>query len=201
MFGKPGRPSEDRVARQQEIFLAIAPLISARGTREITMARAAKAAGMSVGGLYHYFSNKRELLLFGLSAANLERVCADFRVRHGHLAQTDPRALLALGLDTLTEAAGAFITPSVLAAVHLGIDTFRSQLDELLATEIVGLVGIIQLAYPQLTDETASVLNRALRRQCVSALLDPQLTPAQLRIQLEGTVAGFTGTTRTRSSA
>ncbi|WP_405140901.1 TetR family transcriptional regulator [Sphaerisporangium sp. NBC_01403] len=195
MFGKIGRPAEDRVRRQQEIFLAVAPLISVHGAREITMARAARAASMSVGGLYHYFPNKRELLLFGLSPANLERVCADFRARHGHLATADPRAFLAASLDTLTSAAGAFVTPSVLAAAHLGVDTFRAHLDEALATEIVGLVGTIQLAYPGLGDRSAGVLDRALRRQCVSALLDPEITPAELRLQLEGTVAAFTSMT------
>ncbi|GII52570.1 hypothetical protein Pth03_09590 [Planotetraspora thailandica] len=191
-FGKPGRPAEDRIGRQQEIFLAVAPLISAYGAREITMARAARAARMSVGGLYHYFANKRELLLFGLSPDNLERLCTTFRRRHGHLAQSDPHAFLSDSLDMLTSAAGAFVMPSVLAATHLGIDTFRTTLDEALETEIVGLAGTVRLAYPGLTDESAQSLNRALRRQCVSALLDPRITPAELRAQLGGVVMAFT---------
>jgi AcrR family transcriptional regulator len=193
MFGKPGRPAEDRVGRQQEIFLAVAPLISAYGVKEITMARAARAARMSVGGLYHYFPNKRELLLFGLSPANLERLCARFRDRHGHLALTDPQAYLAASLDSLTAAAGAFVAPSVLAATHLGVDTFRALLDEALETEIVGLVDTIRIAHPGIGDESAIALNRALRRQCVSALLDPQITAAELHAQIEGLVVGFTG--------
>jgi ribosomal protein S18 acetylase RimI-like enzyme len=37
----------------------------------------------------------------------------------------------------------------------------------------------------------AKDLNRALRRQCFSALLDPQITPYQLHAQLVGTVAAY----------
>ncbi|MEZ0115758.1 AcrR family transcriptional regulator [Catenulispora sp. EB89] len=201
MFGKPGRPAEDRIKRQQEIFLAVAPLIGEYGGRAVTMTRAARAANMSVGGLYHYFSTKRELLLFGIAPANFERLCADFRQRHGHLAATDPRALLAISLDTLTSAAGAFVAPSVLAAAELGVPTLRAHLDEALTTEVVGLVDTIRLAYPALTTESATVLGRALRHQCATRLLDPELDPADLRTMLEGTVAAFTVIAPARASA
>ncbi|MEV7966398.1 hypothetical protein AB0O34_10495 [Sphaerisporangium sp. NPDC088356] len=39
------------------------------------------------------------------------------------------------------------------------------------------------------------MLDRALRRRCVSALLDPEITPAEPRVQLEGIVAAFTSVT------
>ena len=191
-FGKPGRPAEDRVARRQQIFLAVAPLIRTLGAREVTMTRAAAAAGLSVGGLYHYFPNKRELLLFGLSRENLERLCADFRLLHADLLRADPRAFLEASLDNLTRQADAFVTPTVLAALHLGLDTFRARLDSALATEVIGLVEVVRAAYPALDDAAASGLNRALRRQCLSAIVDPGIAPAELRGQLAGTVAAFT---------
>jgi AcrR family transcriptional regulator len=190
-FGKPGRPIEDRVARQQEIFLAVAPLIREHGTREITMARAAGAASLSVGGLYHYFATKRDLLLFGLSRDNLERLCTDFRGQHADLMREDPRAFLAASLENLTRQADAFVTPTVLAAMELGVVTLRERLESALETEVVGLVQVVRAAHPQLDEAAAKDLNRALRRQCFSALLDPQITPYQLHAQLVGTVAAY----------
>lgn len=37
MTGKPGRPPEDRLKRQQEIYLAVAPLIEEYGARRLTL--------------------------------------------------------------------------------------------------------------------------------------------------------------------
>src|SRR6202022_304324 len=81
MFGKPGRPPEDRVQRKREIWTAVAPLIEKLGVRNLTMRQAAAASFMSLGGLYHYFPNKRALVLFGTDQEALERICADFIAR------------------------------------------------------------------------------------------------------------------------
>jgi len=63
---KPGRPPEDRLKRQHEIFLAVAPLIERYGARRLTLRQAARAAHLSLGGLYHYFPTKRDLVLHAL---------------------------------------------------------------------------------------------------------------------------------------
>jgi|Tabmets5t2r1_1033131.scaffolds.fasta_scaffold05206_2 AcrR family transcriptional regulator len=55
---KPGRPPEDRLKRQYEIFLAVAPLIERYGAKRLTMRQAARAAHLSLGGLYHYWKPK-----------------------------------------------------------------------------------------------------------------------------------------------
>jgi hypothetical protein len=47
MSGKPGRPPEDRLRRQHEIFLAVAPLIERYGARRLTMRQAARATHLS----------------------------------------------------------------------------------------------------------------------------------------------------------
>jgi AcrR family transcriptional regulator len=49
-FGKPGRPPEDRLARQREIYEAVVPLIYRDGARRLSIREAARAAHMSVGG-------------------------------------------------------------------------------------------------------------------------------------------------------
>ena len=98
MFGKPGRPPEDAFLRRREIYMAVAPLIESGGTKRLTMRQAARAAHMSLGGLYHYFPSKRDLVLFGISPEMLGRSCADFHERLGHLAETDPARFVVEGL-------------------------------------------------------------------------------------------------------
>ena len=66
MFGKPGRPPEDRLERRREIWAAVSPLIEKAGARNLTMRQAAAVSFLSLGGLYHYFPDKRSLVLFGL---------------------------------------------------------------------------------------------------------------------------------------
>ncbi|QLY33592.1 TetR/AcrR family transcriptional regulator [Nocardia huaxiensis] len=189
-FGKPGRPREDRLARQQEIFTAVRPLLLPGRTRELTMTQVAKHAHMSVGGLYHYFPSKRALVLFGMDPANLQRVCADFRREHATLAQTDPRALLTASLDTLAWAAIHYVQPSALAAVELDAGTFRAALEEVLTTELIGLMETVALAHPELTTAQAEELQLSLRRVCTLAFVDPAMTRSQLRDQLQATLDG-----------
>ncbi|WP_194815028.1 TetR family transcriptional regulator [Nocardia sp. XZ_19_385] len=189
-FGKPGRPPEDRLARQQEIFGSIRSQLKPGHCRELTMASAARQAHLSVGGLYHYFPSKRSLVLFGIDPANLQRVCADFRREHAELAESDPSALLTASLDTLAWAGVHFIQPSTLAALELDLGVFRTAMDEVLTTELVGLVETVQRAHPELSDPQALELNRSLRRVCTLAFVDPAMTIEALRDQLQATLDG-----------
>ena len=95
----PGRPPEDRLRRQHEIFLAVAPLIERYGARRLTMRQAARAAHLSLGGLYHYFHTKRDLVLHGLRPEALDRVCAEFSAQYGRMRRTDPLRYLEADVD------------------------------------------------------------------------------------------------------
>jgi AcrR family transcriptional regulator len=119
MFGKPGRPPEDRLGRQRQIWTTVGPLIEEHGVGSLTMRQAADASFMSLGGLYHYFPNKRALVLFGLDQAALERECADFYAEHGHLKETDPDAAVEAFIQ-FSVGERAFCRPAVLAALELG---------------------------------------------------------------------------------
>lgn len=44
VFGKPGCPPEDKLARQREIYEAVAPLILEVGPRRLSMLEAARGA-------------------------------------------------------------------------------------------------------------------------------------------------------------
>src|SRR4030095_8768277 len=101
MSGKPGRPPEDRLRRQHEIFLAVAPLIERYGARRLTMRQAARAAHLSLGGLYHYFPTKRDFVLHALKPEAVARLCAEFHGRAGNPERTDPGRYVAGGVAHL----------------------------------------------------------------------------------------------------
>src|SRR5215472_15247345 len=74
-FRKVGRPPEDRLCRQREIYLAVVPLLRCSGVRGLSMRAAARAAYVSVGALYYYFPTKRDLVLHGLQPEAIARYC------------------------------------------------------------------------------------------------------------------------------
>jgi AcrR family transcriptional regulator len=115
-FGKPGRPPEDMLARQREIYEAVAPLILEVGPLRLSMRNAARAAHMSVGGLYHYFSTKRDLVLHGLRWDARNRLCREYRERMADLSGWSPEGYIKAYLD-LSIRMFAFIRPSVQAAL------------------------------------------------------------------------------------
>lgn len=189
-FGKPGRPADDVVLRRREIFEAVAPLVPDGGARTLTMARAARAAGLSVGGLYHRFDSKRSLLLYGLAPENLGRACADFTATWGHLAETDPVQLVSRALDGFSGAVDRWVRPSVDAAGQLGVDVLQGALSEAMTTELVGMVRSVRRMRPDLPDDRAAALERSLRRVCTAHVLDPTARDGELREQLRVTVVG-----------
>src|SRR5215213_4440785 len=103
-FGKPGRPAEDQLARQREIYEAVSPLILDIGVRRLSMRMAARAAYLSVGGLYHHFATKRDLVLHGIQPAAVAQYCQDFHGRFGYLIQSDPSSFLDAYLGFVTDA-------------------------------------------------------------------------------------------------
>jgi AcrR family transcriptional regulator len=118
MSGKPGRPPEDRLRRQHEIFLAVAPLIERYGAKRLTMRQAARAAHLSLGGLYHYFPTKRDLVLHALKPEAVARLCAEFHGRHAGLERTDPGRHVQADVDYMARQC-FFIRPAFHAALEL----------------------------------------------------------------------------------
>ena len=126
-FGKVGRPPDDRFARQFEIFEAVTPLILAEGARRLTMRQAARAACLSVGGLYNYFPTKRRLVLFALEPEALSRRCRDFHQRNRRAAAEDPRRHLDSYVNFAVQGV-RFIQPSIQAALELALTRFGMSL-------------------------------------------------------------------------
>ena len=182
-FGKKGRPPEDRLARQREIYHAVAPLILRDGARALSMRQAAHAACLSVGGLYHYFPTKRDLVLHGLYPEALLRVCQDFHARSGHLSAVDPRRYIDEGIEVLVEHV-SLCRPAIHAALELGTDAFWGVIDTLLTNSTFDFEIHLARLYPSMSELDLQQWGRAIRRAICAALLDKSVTPDELRDEL-----------------
>ena len=96
---KTGPPAGGSPQAQYEIFLAVPPLIERYGATRLTMRQAARAAHLSLGGLYHYFPTKRDLVLHALKPEAVARLCAEFHGRHADLERTDPGRYVQADVD------------------------------------------------------------------------------------------------------
>jgi AcrR family transcriptional regulator len=180
MTGKLGRPPEDRLKRQQEIYLAVAPLIEEYGARRLTLRQAARAAQMSLGGLQHYFPTKRDLVLHALKPEAMDRICADFSARHTDLERNQPRRYLALQADFMARQYD-FIRPAYQAAQELGPELARRQIEAVIDGRLSSCTEPVRHAFPECTEAEIHSMSRSLRRTFLSALIDRTVTPEELR--------------------
>ena len=181
-FGKKGRPPEDRLARQSEIFLAVAPLILRDGARRLSMRAAADAACLSIGGLYHYFPTKRDLVLHGLRPEALLRVCQDFHAEFGHLSEVDPRRYIDEGIEVIVEHVGLF-RPAIHAALELGTTSFWEVIDTILTNTTYDFEVHLRRLFPEVDDQELAQWGRAIRRSICAAFLDKSVTQDELRAE------------------
>jgi AcrR family transcriptional regulator len=189
-FGKKGRPPEDRLARQREIYQAVAPLILQQGARQLSMRHAAQAACLSIGGLYHYFPTKRELVLHGLCPAAMLRRCEDFHRQFGHLAEVDPQQYFEEGIELIVGHVG-FCRPALHAALELGAESFWEVVETLLTGTEQAFEANLWRLYPAVSDQEVQRWGRSIRRALCAALLDKSINPNELRDELRMLVDGY----------
>jgi AcrR family transcriptional regulator len=190
MFGKPGRPPEDRAKRRREIWAVVAPLIEERGARKLTMRQAAAAAFMSLGGLYHYFPNKRALVLFGLNPEALDKICMDFLARARTAEQIDP--------DEATEnfvhgvADVTFVKRAALmAALELGTAESLSQLDHHINLGVVeGFIPMLRVAVPGASDSDLRTIGKAVRQLSYASAIDRSMSRDGFEQELRALIRG-----------
>lgn len=191
-FGKPGRPPENRLARQQEIYLAVAPLILEVGAHQLTMSAAARAANLSVGGLYHYFPTKRALLLHGLSWEARDYLCRPGR-RHiaGHVfdSRDDYVAACAEHSSRMFE----FMRPSARAALDLGTESLQEMLEAGLKAGVWEIRESLRELAPWVSTGRLEELTRAMLRLGLVALLERSVSIDEIRNQLHALIAGYIG--------
>jgi AcrR family transcriptional regulator len=189
MFGKPGRPPEDRVQRRREIWTAVSPLIEKFGARNLTMRQAAAVSFLSLGGLYHYFSDKRSLVLFGLDQEAHVRVCAEFKERYGHLKDTDPQASAEAFIHFFGGQV-SFVRPAVHAALELGAEDFMSRLEENISLGLDSFTETLRLALPDAEDRDLRAVARSVRRLVLAGLMDKSVTQSEIEEELRAVVVG-----------
>lgn len=183
MFGKPGRPREDVFRRRLEIYTAVAPLLEKAGARGLTMRQAAAAAHMSVGGIYHYFPSKRDLVLFVLSPDALQRLCELPDQLLPPLERTDSHPQVATFLEGLVRGV-PFLRPAVLAAIELGAGPARDFVEATMNVKVHDFVRAVRAVRTDIGDAEAQTIDRAVRHTTLGAMLDRSVTPSELRNEL-----------------
>lgn len=189
-FGKLGRPAEDRLLRQREIYEAVAPLILDHGARNLSMRMAARAACLSVGGLYHHFPTKRDLVLHGMQSEAIARYCQDFHHKFSYLADSDPAAYLEAYLGFVADCIG-FIQPAIRAALELGLESLDNALEPTLAAANAEFAALFPRAFPDAHKEDLYQLGRAIHRTILSALFDKKITPPEFRREVATLINGY----------
>jgi AcrR family transcriptional regulator len=187
MFGKPGRPREDGFRRRWEIYSSVAPLIEKAGAGGLTMRQAAAAAHMSLGGIYHYFPSKRDLVLFGVSPEALQGLCEASHQQLAQLEETDPQARLATFLDSLVWAVSG-LRPALVAAIELGAGPALDTVEAAMNVTLQEFVRAVRAVRTDMGDAEAQTLDRALRHAVFGAMLDRSATPSDLRDELRSIV-------------
>jgi AcrR family transcriptional regulator len=198
-FGKKGRPPEDRLARQREIYQAVVPLLMQDGARHLSMRQAAQAACLSIGGLYHYFPTKRELVLHGLCSEAILRCCQDFHAQFGHLAEGEPHRYLEEGIELVVEHV-SFCRPAIHAALELGTKSFWEVIETLLTGTEQAFELHLQRLFPEVSGQEVQRWGRAIRRAMCAALLDKSISPEELRDELRILVDGYVGRIQERTA-
>jgi AcrR family transcriptional regulator len=189
MFGKPGRPPEDRIQRRGEIWAAVSPLIEKSGARSLTMREAAAASFLSLGGLYHYFPDKRSLVLYGLDQDAHERVCLEFKDRYGHLKNSDPQAAAQTFIHFFGDRV-SFIRPAIRAALELGAEDFMSRLEANINLGLEGFAEVLRLALPDADERDLRAVGRSVRRVVLGGLMDRSVTQPEIEEELRAVVEG-----------
>jgi len=189
-FGKKGRPREDVLARQREIYEAVSPLILQIGARQLSMRQAARAACLSIGGLYHYFPTKRDLVLHGLCPEALTRWCHDFHAQFGYLANVDPEQYLDRCLDDTVQVI-KFLRPAFHAALELGAEAFWGVIENVLMFTIQEFTMVMRLLVPEVSEQELDRIGRALRRAICGGMLDKSATDEEIRGELRALLNGY----------
>ncbi|HEV8193767.1 MAG TPA: helix-turn-helix domain-containing protein [Ktedonobacterales bacterium] len=191
-FRKPGRPPEDRLGRQCEIYVAVAPLLQCRGVRGLSMCAAARAACVSVGGLYCYFPTKRDLVLHGLQSAAISRYCHDKVSAFAPLAESDPASYSRAILNHLYDLVVGFLRPAYDAAAELGAETMRAQVRRTLEEGLGEVVDLLRPLAPQLDEAEVAALGEGFLRSVLGLLLDRTAPPEHFRRDIDALIGGYT---------
>lgn len=196
-FEKPGRPANNPAEERLRIYASALPVIRTQGARA-RMSALAEASHMSVGGLYHYFDTKRSLLLHGLNPEALALACDTFHKAMWEATRESPEAVISAYVDK-SVLMFRLIQPAASAALEMGVDEIRGQLDNALRQDADGLIQALATVAPDLSEQPRAELATAIRRTLLALSLDAKnATEDDVRRQLTALLHGFiTAETRT----
>ena len=188
-FEKPGRPPNNPAEERLRIYAAALSVIRKDGARA-NMNAIAKSAHMSVGGLYHYFDSKHDLLLHGLNPEALALACDTFHEAMLEAADQGPQAVASVYVDR-SIFMFRLIQPAAMAALEMGIAEMKVQLESALHQDADSLIQVLVTVIPDLTEGTRADLAAAIRRTLLALSLDPHATDNDVRRQLTAVLRGF----------
>jgi AcrR family transcriptional regulator len=145
---------------------------------------------MSVGGLYHYFPTKRDLVLHGLREDARDRLCREYRERIADLSGWSAERYVEAYLD-FAIGMFAFVRPAVRAALEFGVEEFQCQLDAGLTAHVEELAESLRQVAPGILERDLEKLARALRRVALGALVDRHAALEETREQLRTLIEGY----------
>jgi AcrR family transcriptional regulator len=175
--------------RDSRLELCILTMRAYSGRSDICLWQAARASHMSLGGLYHYFPTKRDLVFYGMDPDAMERSCHEFIARFGHLRESDPVAMIGAFIYFFAEEA-TFIRPAIKAALSLGADDLLPRFGDVIAIGMPGFTRTPSRALPNATEGELLSLASATRRLFFASLIDWTLTPEAFEEELRALVEG-----------
>jgi AcrR family transcriptional regulator len=171
-------------AKRRQIADAAAGVFAERGFDGATTAEICRAAGVSTGNLFHYFSSKREIFVAVLTGGEDETAA---RLAEAE-ANTDPLdGLLGFVVHLAAAARYELVPPLVLEAMlQAGRDPELAQrLEDTAADEQAGIVALLARAAdaglvdpPLPVDETASWLMNLVNALYLRAATEPRFDVA-----------------------
>jgi len=178
--------------RRREIWAAVGPLIEKNGARNLTMRQAADASFLSLGGLYHYFPNKRALVFFGMDIEAIERICVEFKSRLDHVKETNSPEVAEAIIHFLV-GMRSFVMPTVLAALELGAADSMSRLEAIINMgdmAVDAFIDLLALALPNATERQLHEVAGSMRRVRLAGLLDRSMTQSDYEEELRSVLSG-----------
>ena len=162
--------SVDVDERRQQLADAAARVIATAGLAGANLRDVAAEAGLTTGSLTHYFTDKRELLIFTLQTS-LERRRATYPARETDDALADLRSLLE-GVLPISEVVRLHWTVTLAFAAQAVVEP--------------ELADVQRKAYRSFRRSTTRVLERAVREGRLPADTDAELTAEHLIALADG---------------
>jgi AcrR family transcriptional regulator len=157
------------------------------------MRQAARAAHLSLGGLYHYFPTKRDLVLHALKPEAVARLCAEFHGRNADLERTDPGRYVEADVEYMARQC-FFLRPAFQAALELDAEVAWDHIQASIEAGLDSCTRPLAYALPECTPDEIRSLGRSVRRTFFSALIDRTVTPDEMRHELLSLIHGWPAT-------